>query len=138
MQINEQLSSSKIVAKTENLTEVSLFRALQLVMVLIKNEKSKEFLVKSNIIAPIMNLLNTSNAKVMSDWFDILTDLCQTQEFLHQFIMMENLELLFFRALQNTMPESNESLMRFLSLVAKEDKIRYKLVTQQNVKNLVM
>ena len=81
---------------------------------MMKNPAAKKFIVDSNVITPILNLVNSGDSQIVNDWFRILSDLCQDADFLEQYARLENLELLLFRMLSNSTKETNTQLLNFL------------------------
>ena len=72
-----------------------------------KNPRAKKFIIESNVISAIMNLINSGNNDIINDWFDILTELSAIEEFIQQYEMLDNLELLLYRAVSNANAETN-------------------------------
>jgi hypothetical protein len=87
------------------------------------NKRARKFIIESNVIYPILNLVNIGDNEVINDWFDILTMLAQDDDFLDQYGVVENLELLLFRMLKNGTAETNHKLISFLSGICKSQKI---------------
>jgi len=55
---------------------------MQILLLVIQQEEARKFVVKSNIIAPILNFVNSSSSAVINSWYQILGHLCRHEEFM--------------------------------------------------------
>ena len=65
---------------------------MQILLLVIQQEEARKFVVKSNIIAPILNFVNSSSSTVINSWYQILADLCRHEEFMESFSQLERLD----------------------------------------------
>ena len=100
---------------------------------MIKNKEARRFISESNVLAPILNLINAGNDNISNDWFDITADLCQMDEFISQYLNLENLDLLMGRALLNTSLNVIPRLYTFMLKITKNPEVSKKFVTKTNV-----
>jgi len=71
-----------VSARRHKLEQVILQRAMQILLLVVQQEEARQFVVKSNIIAPILNFVNSSSSAVINSWYQILGDLCRHPEFM--------------------------------------------------------
>ena len=82
-----------------SLTTLCLQRSLQILVIMLQNKDATKFILDSNVVAPILNLINIGNLSVVNSWFDVLTNLCKLDDFLKHYTTLENLELMLYRTL---------------------------------------
>ena len=81
--------------------------------------------------------MNSGNHFIINQWFDILDDLCNYEEFSDQLAMIDNVHILMYRAIVSTTDKSNEALISFLNTVSRNDRLISKIVTAQTASPLV-
>ena len=107
---------SEIVAnqKAQGMYVVIISRAMHILHRLMENEQAKKFIIDSNVVAPIMNLIHSGAREIMHDWFDVFSKFLDIPEFLIQFQNLENLDLFFLRTIKNTPFEPSKDLITLL------------------------